>query len=128
MHPAHGTIKMVGRPPKPPFRPEPSPTPTPSPQKEPAYPPSGTRQGNLLLVFAPSCCNRSPSKALPKFVSPLTNFYSLRSPGTFISNILCKGMLSPSQERIWAPPGPPNAASFVCRSPLNLPLQHHHPR
>lgn len=38
----------------------------------------GNKQGNLLLVFAPSCCGRSPSKALPEFlVWPLVHLYWL---------------------------------------------------
>ena len=39
----------------------------------------GNKQGNLLLIFTPSCCSRSPNKALPEFlVWPFINFYWLR--------------------------------------------------
>ena len=52
-------------------------------------PPSGSEQGNLLLVFTHSCCSMSPSKALPEFlVWPLINFYWLRRPRTVLGNIL----------------------------------------
>ena len=38
----------------------------------------GNKQGNLLLVFAPSSCGRSPSKASPEFlVWPLVHLYWL---------------------------------------------------
>ena len=48
---------------------------------------SGSEQGNLLLVFAPSCCSLSPSKALPEFlIWPLVNFYWLKSSRTQVCN------------------------------------------
>jgi len=46
------------------------------PYKEPTHPHLGTKQGNLSLVFAPSCYSRGPNKALPEFLDwPLINFY-----------------------------------------------------
>ena len=60
------------------------------PFREPVGPCSGSKQGNLLLVFAP--CSSSPSKALLEcLVWPLTNFYWLRRPRTLVGNknILC---------------------------------------
>ena len=49
---------------------------------------SGSKQGHLLLVFAPSCCSVSPSKALPKFlIWPLINFYWLRRWPHFLSEV-----------------------------------------
>ena len=46
------------------------------PYKETAGPPSGSQQGNLLPVFAPSCCSRNPEKSLPElFVWSLISFY-----------------------------------------------------
>ena len=53
-------------------------TPTLIPYKEPTHPHLGTKQGNLLLVFAPFCYSRDPNKALPEFLDwPLINFYWL---------------------------------------------------
>ena len=130
---AHTTTKGVGRPPKPPsgltldlplpsshLRDQLSPPPAP-----------GSKQGNLLLVFSPSCCSTSPSKALPEFhFWPLINFYWLKSLRTQVSNTLCcdsTGMLPPPQERIWGPPGPPNAASpWVTSGHLHLLFQSHY--
>lgn len=44
-----------------------------------------SKQGNLLLVFIPSCCSRSPNKPLPAFlIWPLINFCwwgEARNPG-----------------------------------------------
>ena len=55
--------------------------------KRKARPPSGSEQGNSLLVFTPLCCSKSPSKALPEFpVWSLINFYWLRSPRTLVGN------------------------------------------
>ena len=70
-----------------PSGPTPGHTPTLTPHKEPACPPSGSEQGNLLLVFAPSCGGRGPNKALPEFlIWPLVNFYWLwkaMNPGQY---------------------------------------------
>ena len=56
--------------------------------KEPARPTSGSEQGSLLLVFAPLCCSRGPSKAGPEFlVRTLINFYLLgkvKNPGRYL--------------------------------------------
>ena len=87
-------------------------------------PPSGSKQGNLLLVFAPSCCSASPNNALPEFlVWRLINFYWLRSPRTQVGNknipkesaktCMCRRNITlnhtviqhnPSRGRIWPVP------------------------
>ena len=69
MIPTHNTTKWVGRPPKPPLWLDPLVCPTLTPFKEPTCScyPLGGEQGNLLLVFAPSCPT-SPNKALPEFL------------------------------------------------------------
>ena len=65
------------------------PTPTLTPYKEPACPLSQSEQETLFLVFSPSCCSRSPNKALHEFlVWPLINFYLLRRPRTQVGKIL----------------------------------------
>ena len=63
-------------------------TPDSTPQtKDPAPPALGSEQGNLLLVFAPHCWSRGPSKALLEFfIWLLVNFYLLRRPRTLIGN------------------------------------------
>ena len=70
-----------------PSGPTPGHTPSLTPYKEPAHPSSGSKQGKLLLVFAPSCGGRSPSKALPEFLGwPSINFYWLgkaKNPGRY---------------------------------------------
>ena len=63
-------------------------SPTLTPNKEWACPTLGSKQGNLLLVFAPSCSrHRGPHKALPEFlVWPRVNFYWLgkaKNPGRY---------------------------------------------
>ena len=76
MHPAHTTTKGVGKPPKPPLWPDLWTRPYPHPIEGSSSSSLGSKEGNLLLVFTPSCCHRSPNKALPEFlVWPLTNFY-----------------------------------------------------
>ena len=52
--------------------------PTLTPLTAPARPASGSDQGKLLLVFAPSCCLN--------FLSGIINFYWLRSPRTLVGN------------------------------------------
>ena len=77
MPPAHSTTKGMGRPPKPRLQPDPwtHPYPPPHVRNQPA-PASGSEQGNLFLVFAPSCGRWSPAKDLPEFFDwPLINFY-----------------------------------------------------
>ena len=50
-------------------------------------PPPGRELRNLLLVFYPSYCSRSPNKTLPEFpVWLLINFYWLRNPRTLMGN------------------------------------------
>ena len=46
-------------------------TPTFTPYKEPTHPSahSGSKQGNLLFIFAPSCCSRGPSKGSSEFLA-----------------------------------------------------------
>ena len=61
IHPAHSTIKRVGKPPKEPLQHDPWIHPTLTPYKAPAHPCSGRDQGHLLLVFTLSCCSTSPS-------------------------------------------------------------------
>ena len=75
MIPAHSTTEGVGRPPKPPLRPDP-PLPSPYLRNQLTHAPSlGSEQGHLFLVLTPSCCSMSSSKALPKFlIWPLINF------------------------------------------------------
>ena len=61
------------------------PTATLIPFRAPVGPCSGSKQGNLLLVFAP--CSSSPSKALLEcLVWPLINFYWLKNPRTLFDN------------------------------------------
>lgn len=80
------TTKGVGRPPKPALQPIHHP-PLLSPHSRDQlatslpYSPSGSQQGNQLLVFPPLGCNTSPSKlSLPEFVFwPLNNFCWLES-------------------------------------------------
>ena len=61
------------------------------------------------------------SQPCQPFLSGVLPISITKEPGNFISNILCKETQSPSWERIWAPPGLPNAASFcVTSSLLNL--------
>ena len=55
------------------------------PHKEPTHPSSGSKEENLLLVFALPCCSRGPNKALPRFfIWPLISFYW--GPRTVISD------------------------------------------
>ena len=67
---AHSTTKGVSKPPLD--------QPYPHLYEGPAHLPhplSGSKQGNPLLGFAPSCCSRSPNKTLPEFLLwPLINF------------------------------------------------------
>ena len=68
--------------------PAPGRSPTFTSYKEWAWPLSRSRQGNLLLVFTPSCSRpRSPSKALPEFlVWLIVNSYWLgkaKNPGQY---------------------------------------------
>ena len=57
-----------------------------TPVKELACPPQ-SEHGHLCLVFAPSCCRRSPSKVLLEFlVWPFTNFYWLKNPRPQVGN------------------------------------------
>ena len=73
---ALNSTKGMGKPPQPHLQPESWTHPTLIPYKEPTHPRLGTKQGNLLLVFAPSCYSRGPNKALPEFLDwPLINFY-----------------------------------------------------
>ena len=70
--PLEGWAEHLSRP----SSPTPEYTPTLTPYKEPARPALGSEQGNLLLVFTPSCDCRGPNKALPEFlVWSLVNFY-----------------------------------------------------
>ena len=62
--PAHSTTKGVGRPPKPPLWPDPSP----HIRDQLSLPSSGSKQGNLFLVFTPDGCSLSPNKDLSKFL------------------------------------------------------------
>ena len=55
----------------PPSGPTPGHTPTLTLYKEPAHPASGSEQGDLLLVLAPSCCSRGPVKPCLNFLSGL---------------------------------------------------------
>ena len=66
-----------GQTPKPPLWSGPGTHPYLHPDKERAPSPSlGSEQGNVLLVFTPTCCSRGPNKGLPEFfVWPLINFY-----------------------------------------------------
>lgn len=66
--PAHTTSKWVGELPKPPSSPTPGQTPVFTPPKKKTCPPfSGrSKQGKSLLVLAPLCCSRCPSKTLPE--------------------------------------------------------------
>ena len=87
MHPAHTTTKGVGKPPKPPLWPDLWTRPYPHPIEGSSSSSLGSKEGNLLLVFTPSCCHRSPNKALPEFlVWPLINFFCLRRPRILVSN------------------------------------------
>ena len=76
---AHNTTKGVGKTRKPALRPEPWTHPLPSPHiRNQLAPYSESVQGNLLLVFTPSCSRQSLSKALPEFlVCPLVHLYCL---------------------------------------------------
>ena len=75
----------------------PGPTPSLTPLRESAHTPSASKQGNLLLVFAPPApphCIKGPSKALPEFlIWPLTNFYWLRKPRTLVGSKLIISVL-----------------------------------
>ena len=86
---AHSTTKGVGTPPKPPLRPNCWTRPPPIQYKRTQLTPtrsSESEQGNLLLVFTPSCCSRSPSKALIG-ISCLASSISVdSSPRTLVSN------------------------------------------
>ena len=78
--PLHSTPPDAGQNTKaiPPVRPMDTPLPSPHIRNQLAPTPSGSKQGHLLLDFAPSCYSRSPSKDLPEFlVWPLINFYGL---------------------------------------------------
>ena len=87
MHPAHHTIKEMGKLPKTPLCPTPRTTPTLTPYKEQARSTLGSEQGKFLLVFITSCYCRSPSEALPKLlVWPLINFYCLGRLRTLVGN------------------------------------------
>ena len=61
----------------------------PHPIRNQLAPASGSEQGNLLLVFAPSWGRRGPNKGLPEFlVWPLVNFCCLgkaKNPGQYQS-------------------------------------------
>ena len=79
---------------------------TPTPCKEWAWPPEWvSAQGNSLLVLAPTCCSRGPSKALPEFlVWPLVDFYWLRktkNPGHFLHHLQYPS--SHHHPRKWSP-------------------------
>ena len=81
---AHGTTKGVGRPPKPPLWPDLSP----HIRDQLSLPSSGSKQGNLFLVFTPNGCSMSPNKDLSEFLlQPLINYYWPRRLRTLISNI-----------------------------------------
>ena len=126
MPPAHTTTKGVGKPPKLPLlRPTPGPAPTLTAYKESArphlHPPQGANeQGNLLFVFAPSCCSRGPRKALPEFlVWHLSNFYRLRRPRTLVGNRWMQ-----HQALQWRPacPSVPEPILAISAQILTLPL------
>ena len=51
------------------------PLPAVTPCKEPAHPTSGSKQGNLSLVFTPSCGSTNPHKTLSE--SPLASYQFL---------------------------------------------------
>ena len=51
------------------------PLPTLTPCMEPAHPTSGCKQGNLSLVFTPSCGSTNPHKTLSQ--SPLASYQFL---------------------------------------------------
>lgn len=75
---AHPLTKGVGKPHKPALWPDHWAHPYPHPILGISLPPTwgASRQGNLLLVFTPPCCNRCPKKALSKFLNwPLINIY-----------------------------------------------------
>ena len=71
--PAHTTTKGVGKPPKPPFWPDPWSHPHPHQHKEQACPPPPgvSKQGDLWFVLTPSCCSRAPLKPCLDFMSAL---------------------------------------------------------
>ena len=94
--------------------------PTRTPFKGSACPSSGSKQGNLLLVFIPSCCSTSPNKALSEFlVWPLINFYCLKSPRTQVGNTWTWGQ--------WTGPGLKGAGLELVSYPEGqIPYLHGH--
>ena len=77
MPPAHTTTKRWANHLSHPSSPTPGPAPTLTPFKDQAHP-LRSKQGNLTLSFAPSCCISAPCKALPEFlVRPPISFYWL---------------------------------------------------
>ena len=65
-----------------PSGPTPGPASPLAPYKAPAHLLSGSEQGNLLLVFDPFCCSKSPNKTLPEILIWLRiNLYWLRKAG-----------------------------------------------
>ena len=65
-----------------PSGPTPGPAPTRTPCKEPAYPFSGSKQGNLLFLLPP-VAERVPIKPCPNFLSGLLQFlYGGQEPRT----------------------------------------------
>ena len=97
VYPEHSTTKEVGRTLKSPLLPDPWTYPYITAYKEPACSSLESKQGHLLLVLFPSCYSMSPSKALPEFlISPLNNFYWLKSPRIQISKTCAKPAFSSS--------------------------------
>ena len=79
MPPAHNTTKVT------PLV-QPLTAPCPHPNKEPTCPHSG-RTKETYCLFAPHCCSRGHSKALPEcLLWPLINFYWLMRPRALVGN------------------------------------------